>query len=278
MDESLCSLVNGVRSDQISTLDRGLLYGDGIFETIAVIDGLPQRWERHLQRLFFGATQLALPVPDGALLRDEAERLCDSTERAVLKIILTRGVGHRGYAPLPTPAPTRILSLLPWPTYPATNASVGVDVRLCATRLACQPRLAGLKHLNRLEQVLARAEWRDDFAEGLMLDADGHVIEGTMSNLFIAVDRLLCTPDLSRCGVAGIMRALVLEQAALQGLPVQITSLVPDDLLVADEMFITNSIIGLWPVKRFADRKYGIGDITQTIQKTLAQECGRRRV
>ena len=178
-------LVNGVAVDTVSARDRGFQYGDGLFETIAVSRGTPLLWERHAQRLLAGAVRLDMPPPETALLRAETDRLCRGVERGVLKIIFTRGISGRGYRPDASTSTTRALSLSPWPDYPPSWSGEGVVVRLCQTRLASQPRLAGLKHLNRLEQVLARAEWDDEYAEGLMQDESGNIVEGTMTNIFL---------------------------------------------------------------------------------------------
>ena len=246
-------LVDGIPADTIAVADRGLHYGDGLFETLAVVDGNPCLWERHLSRLRDGCARLAFPPPDEGRLATEARGLTHGVERGVLKLILPRGEGGRGYRP-PCPArPRRILRLGPWPDYPASWQSAGIRVRYCRTRLGHQPLLAGLKHLNRLEQVLARSEWNDpDIAEGLMLDLDGGVVEGTQSNLFALLDGRLVTPPLARCGVAGVVRALVLERAPALGLPVVEERLEPARLETADALFLTSSLIGLWPVRQLA--------------------------
>ena len=206
------TLINGVAATCIDAHDRGFHYGDGLFETFAVSNGEPAMWDMHMQRLLLGCQRLGFPAPDPTLLRSEALSLCavpDAPARGVLKIIITRGGGGRGYrAPSPsavlaTGGVTRMLALYPWPDYPAAFWSEGVAVRVCATRLGCNPALAGIKHLNRLEQVLARNEWDDaSVAEGLMLDPQGSVIEGTMTNLFVVRNGQLLTPDVSQCGGA----------------------------------------------------------------------------
>lgn len=261
-------LINGRAGDQVPVRDRGFQYGDGLFETIAVCAGRPLLWERHMQRLSRDAARLGIAAPPEPLWRAEAHGLCRGVARGVLKLVLTRGGSERGYAPAEA-EPTRVVSLAPWPDQPPAHAQDGVDVRLCRTTLACHPRLAGIKHLNRLEQVLARGEWKDGYAEGLMLDEDGHVIEGTMSNLFLVQRGALLTPDLSRCGVAGVVRDLVLEKARALALPVHVTTLTPADLLTADEIFLTNSLIGLWPVKRFENRDYPVGKVTHSIRDAI---------
>ncbi len=126
---------------------------------------------------------------------------------------------------------------------------------MCQTRLAVQPMLAGLKHLNRLEQVLARAEWSDaEVAEGLMCDVDGHLIEGVATNLFLVNNERIVTPDLRRCGVAGVMRQVLLEQLPGIELPMEVRDVAVEELDVADECFLTNAVVGVWPVARILDR------------------------
>ncbi len=253
-------LVNGEAHDCISVRDRGLQYGDGVFETIAVCDAQPLLWESHYARLRRGCERLAIgPVPSAAELSAEAARLCAGAERAVLKIVLTRGSSTGGYAPTADTVPTRVLELRPWPQRPASHAREGVAVRLCRTRLGCNPALAGIKHLNRLEQVLGRAECGDAFAEGLMFDDHDRLTEGTASNVFLVVRGTLLTPDLSHCGVAGVMRATVLAQADRLGLSWRVAELSRDALAQAEEIFLTNSLIGIWPVKRVESKEYSAG-------------------
>lgn len=249
----LCAtLIDGVPVDRIPVADRGLQYGDGLFETIAVVDGKPCLWDRHLARLREGCALLSIPPPPEDQLAAEALGLTRGVDRAVLKLILTRE-GGRGYRPPDPPLPRRILRRTPWPAYPDAWRSTGVRVRYCRTRLGHQPLLAGLKHLNRLEQVLARGEWNDpDIAEGLMLDLDGRVVEGTQTNLFVLQDGQLLTPALDRCGVAGVVRGLVLEAAWVLGFRVVEAALTPERLAAADALFLTSSLAGVWPVRELA--------------------------
>lgn len=244
-------LINGQADACLSPLDRGLQYGDGLFETIAVVDGIPQHWARHTQRLIEGCVRLAMPMPDCSLLWQEALALTDGAERAVLKVIWTRGVGTRGYRAPQTLAPTRILSAHAYPQYSKSNAVEGVQAWLCATLLARNPSLAGMKHLNRLEQVLARGEWDDpDIAEGLMCDTAGNVVEGTMSNLFCVIADRLVTPSLEQCGVAGIARGRILDHLrTLDGFDVEIRELPLAQLPDATAVYLCNSLIGIWPVR-----------------------------
>ena len=265
------TLVDGADADRISVLDRALQYGDGIFETLAVHAGQPLLWERHVARLRAGCLRLGLDAPDEAVLRAEVERLSGGPERKVIKIILTRGCAGRGYAPPRAAAPTRVVSAWPWPDYPADNARLGVAVRWCRTPASINPALAGIKHLNRLEQVLARAEWGNEYAEGLMRDPDGFVVEGTMSNVFAVSGGSLITPELSRSGVAGVMRAEVMAAARCLGLRCEEAWITAADLERMDEIFLTNSIIGLWPVTALAGRTYPVGEMSRRLRRTLRE-------
>lgn len=257
------TLINGIETLDIDAQDRGFQYGDGLFETLRIRAGRPCLWSLHLARLAHGCGRLGLPMPDEILLRGEADRLCRGEADGVLKIVLTRGSGGRGYRPPENPTPTRLLARFPVPDHPPENRTQGVAVRICDTRLGLNPALAGLKHLNRLEQVLARAEWCDiDIAEGLMQDIEGNIIEGTMSNLFVVQAGILRTPELSCCGVAGVMRARVMAEAGALGIPVDESRLGLHDLTAADELFLTNSVIGIWPVRRLAGRDYAPGPLT----------------
>lgn len=264
-------LVNGAATEGLSSLDRGLLYGDGLFETLAVQNGQPRFWRRHLARLRAGCERLGIPQPAEDLLREEADTLVAGIDCGVLKLIVTRGCGGRGYRPDTVVHPTRILQLHPWPDYPEHFQDSGVRLRLCRHRLGHTPSLAGIKHLNRLDQVLARMEWNDPaIMEGLLLDTDGCLVEGTMSNLFMIREGVLMTPSLDCCGVAGVMRGIVLELAA--GLmPVQERQLGPDELRTMDEVFLTNSLIGIWPVTAFEDHGYPRGILTRRLQERLAR-------
>jgi len=270
-------LVNGEATGLISVRDRGLQYGDGLFETLAVRDGEPLEWPRHLRRLAHGCRRLRLALPEQALLLAEARRVCAGVERGVLKIMLSRGEGGRGYAAAAGAAPTRVVSLHPWPEYPADWYRRGVVLYGCRHRLALQPALAGVKHLNRLDQVLARMEWDDpSIAEGVMLDLQGRVIEGTMSNLFLVRGGALYTPALDEAGVAGITRERILELAQTLGLDCHITRLVLADLVRAEELFVCNSVIGIWPVGRLAWAEAALpapGPVTARLMRALVHPC-----
>ena len=261
--------VDGAPAQGLPPDDRGLHYGDGVFETLAVVDGRPLWWEAHWARLRRGLHRLDFEtLPDEAELRGEALALCEGRARAVLKILVTRGSGPRGYAPR-AGAPRRILLLGPWPEYPPAWRRDGVTARYCTTRWASNPRLAGIKHLNRLEQVLARGEWREGYAEGLMCDQHGRVVGGTMTNLFLVTAEGLLTPELSRCGVAGVTRAWVMERARAWGLALREAPLDREQVAAAGALFLTNSLAGVWPVRRLAGREYPVDEVTRRLQEAL---------
>lgn len=259
-------LVNGHPDSPISAGDRGLAYGDGLFETLRVAGGRATLLDRHLERLRRGLSVLRIEV-SVALLRDELEAAAGELGEGLLKLIVTRGEAGRGYAMPAIARPTRILQFAPLPQYPDAHARAGISLFPCATRLAHQPLLAGIKHLNRLEQVLARSEWQDDsHAEGLVCDMDGQPVEGTMSNLLLRLEGRWVTPDLSRCGVRGVMRDHLMEQLQAAGEPVVERSITMDELLASEEVVCCNSVFGVWPVIRLGDREWVVGPHSRRLQ------------
>lgn len=265
--------INGVEQMAIGATDRGLHYGDGLFETLAVFAGQCPRFKEHFQRLRTGCERLAIPVPDEPLLLQEVQQAAEGWDKAVIKLIITPGAGGRGYARPDKPQVTRIVMLHAWPEHPQDYWQGGIALRLCQTRLACNPALAGIKHLNRLEQVLARSEWHgNDYAEGLMCDRGGNVIEGIMSNVFMVRDNKLFTPKTDDCGVAGVMRRWVLEQAPCLDIEVVESMISVEDIRQADEVILSNSLIGLWPVKEFERCQFEPGPVYWALLEHLLKD------
>lgn len=259
-------LVNGESVTCIAARDRGLQYGDGVFETLAVREGLPCLWSRHLWRLLEGCRRLGIDLPNPVQLYDEVINEIGDRPQGVIKLILTRGSGGRGYRPEATGEPSRIVNWSASPALSPSAAPQGIRARLCTTRLGSSPALAGIKHLNRLEQVLASSEWNDPaIEEGLMLDTDEHIIEGTRSNLFVILDGQIHTPALNRCGVAGIMRELVIELAQELDRPVIIGDIGLDRLWSAEALFVTNSLIGIQPIVALDEQAFSIDKIPQNL-------------
>lgn len=248
---------------QVSAFDRGLGYGDGLFETIRFAGRDAPLWTRHMQRLAEGCRRLGLPLPDPDLLLAEARAVSRQLSQAVVRITLTRGVGERGYRPPARVAPTRIVAAFEPPQVAEIDCNDGLRARVCGARLAHQPLLAGLKHLNRLEQVLARSEWDDPaIADGLMCDADGAVICATAANLFVVLEGEVATPVLDRCGVAGVARAEIL--AVLPHVNVRPIRL--EELTGADELFLSSSVRGILPVRELDGRVFAVGPVTRALQ------------
>lgn len=267
-------LVDGAPAAGVAADDRGLAYGDGLFETIAVRDGRCLAWAAHLERLHHGCTRLGIAAPAPAALAADATQLIRGAARGVLKIIVTRGSGGRGYRSPPQAQPRRILSLHPWPDDDAaTAAGDGVSTWICGQRLSSQPVTAGLKHLNRLEQVLASQAWPDPACfEGLMLDEAGHLVEGTRSNLFLVENGVVSTPALERCGVRGIVRAAVMRWCGEAGLALRETALWPARLATADEVFLCNSIVGVCAVasvRELPELRLTPGPVTAAVRAAL---------
>ncbi len=256
-DNAPSILVDGEPLDSIAVSDRAIHYGDGLFETIAISHGRPQLWSAHMERLLAGCSRLGIPLPDLQRLAAESEQLCRDHSQAILKVIITRGSGGRGYRSPAQPAPRRVVIRYPWPAMP--DWQQGVRLRWCRTPLGCNPLLAGIKHLNRLEQVLARNEWQDEgIYEGLMCDPQGHLVEGTMSNLFAWRDGVLYTPDLSHCGVAGVMRQQLLAMAQQMGMRCEHLRQQGPAWEGMEELMISNSLIGVVPVSQLGEQRFEI--------------------
>ena len=265
--------INGKQESSLPVSDRGLTYGDGVFETIRISSSRPTLADLHWQRLNDSCERLGISFDSKQLIHDvsaflEENRICSG----ILKVIITRGSGGRGYNPEGCEKTSRCLSLHPPPARNPDPAFAGARVMPCSTKLGCSV-LAGMKHLNRLEQVLARAEWQGNkWDEGLVCDFDGYLIEGTMSNLFVVTkDNRLVTPDLSGCGVAGVARQYILEKARKLGLEVSVEPISPE-LDNARELFLCNSVNGIWPVVQYGDRVWDMGGTTLKIRDCLLEE------
>lgn len=246
-------LVNGERSPGVDALDRGLQYGDGVFRTLKAAGGRVRWWEDQYRKLAEDCSGLGIASPDRTVLEAEVQQLAAEPDVGVIKIIITRGTGQRGYAMPADSKATRIVIGFGG----GGNENRDVRVRWCDLRLSAQPGLAGIKHLNRLENVLARSEWDDNgISEGLLQDEAGQVICGTMSNLFIVEGKSLATPELVRCGVAGVARSRIIRSAERYGRTVRIEPIMRERLLSADGVFLCNSLIGVWRVAELDGRRW----------------------
>lgn len=263
--------INGVQENHIDILDRGFQYGDGLFETIAYKNNKLQFWDEHMQRLHDSCKRLSLAVVDESLWLDDIKQ-CQLPVDAVIKLSLSRGVSGRGYAYAGDDSVTRVTASFKLPDYPQANQT-GISAMLCKTPVSVNPMLAGMKHLNRLDNVLARNEWHDSvIAEGFMFDSSGHIIQGTMSNVFCVLGDELYTPLLEQCGVAGIMREQVIKLASELDIPLNIVDISQPNFLQMDGVFVTNSLIGIWPVLELAEIKFQQNSLIKRLQNELSKK------
>jgi len=264
------NLINGIERNAISLHDRGWSYGDGVFRTLLLRGGQALCWLRHYSKLRDDCARLGIDCPDAVWFEKDLRHIATQQPDGVIRITVTRGNTPRGYANQQGATPTRVVTASPPPVYPVAYQAQGIRAQLCRTQLALQPALAGIKHLNRLENVLARSEWNDpEIAEGVMCDTAGNVISGTMSNLFVVFGTELMTPDVTRCGVAGVQRARVLELAAAHGIPAKVMAFDIERLLGADEVFLVNSIIGIWQITALGEKVWRPGKLTPQFRPWL---------
>jgi len=247
-------LINGQYGDSLPVSDRGLQYGDGVWETIRIKNHVAILLQQHLERLQSGLNTLAIQTLDWDALHADIKTLQQQQKEAVLKIIISRGSGGRGYNPAGIHLPaSRILSLHPVPLFPSHYSSTGIQLTLCKTRLAHNPVLAGFKHLNSLSYVMARGEFSEPYQEGLLRDYQDNIIEGTMSNVFIIKDNSVYTPKLHACGIRGVMQNTLIHSLSVLHIPLIWQSAISvHDIQHADAVFMSNSIIGLWAVHAFS--------------------------
>ena len=264
------SWVNGHSADSIAIEDRGLQYGDGLFETITCIDGRPRWLALHLERLRRGCERLELRFDDFESLGKEIGACAAAEGRCIMKLILTRGPARRrGYRPSGEETPTRILTRHDWPRENA-EAAAGFRVAVSSVTLGVNPLLAGLKHLNRLEQVLAQTAMRAaPLEEVLMLSSAGDVIGGSMSNVFFADETGLFTPSLANCGVAGVMRQVVCSAAERHGAPVRVRRVERREFARVQEAFLTNVRWGVQSIAQLEGRPLAQRSRAQTAQEWL---------
>jgi len=264
-------LVNGVEGAGIAPDDRGLQFGDGLFETMAAVDGRIRHLALHLARLLEGCNRLGIPLPSVDSIVADCDHVLEGLGTASVKLTVTRGSSSRGYAPPDEPSITRIVTAASSHAH-EHDAQRPLTVALCRSRLALNEQLAGIKHLNRLEQVLAAAELRDLQAEeGLMQAMDGRLICATAANLFLVCGGRLMTPAIRDCGVAGVMRHVVLRTADELGMPCVVGDLEVGDLAAAEDMFLTNAVRGLRSVRTVLGiGEFSAGEVTARLRERLA--------
>ena len=271
------TLINGRPETAVDLSDRGFQFGDGVFTTLLIQDGIPLFAREHLDRLDRDAKTLKLPSPDREILKAEINQLASGCANGILKIHWTRGSGGRGYLPPENLSPTRALILRPADPM-SEKVPAPFKLRWAEMRLGINPLLAGAKHMNRLEQVLARMEWRDPgIDESLLLDSEGFVVEGVSTNLFLLQGSTVVTPLLDRAGVRGVMRDLLINMAAASGSDVREERVSPETLLGADALVLTNSVKGICPVALLEGRAYDSHAFATQMHACYLLELARTR-
>lgn len=271
-------LVNGEFKTTIDVFDRGFMYGDGVFETIRVVNGQPLLWDYHIKRLTHGCSVLKIPTDRNTVqqLRTGLDTVVAEAgsinKTCVVKLVVSRGAGGRGYQLPELPSVNKVIICYPAPEYPPSHSSVGINMLTCQHRLSENPVLAGIKHLNRLDQVLASAELTGEVAEGLMLNQAGQVIEGTKSNVIFFEERGIVSPDTRLCGVDGVARQYIFDNVSELGLDARIDTVKPSEIGRFKGMAIINSVLGLWPVSRLDGRELPLSPLASELQCFLNQQ------
>jgi 4-amino-4-deoxychorismate lyase len=260
---------------EIAINDRAFQYGDGLFETVAIRKHEPRLWQYHSERLAKGCKALNFAMPTERELRSGLHHALQNSsiisDHCTVKIIVTAGAGVRGYGRSKDVSPTVYFGVFPSTPPALAHYRQGIETPICRTRLAVGSATAGLKTLNRLEQVLARSELTQSKQfEGLTMDADGNIICGTMSNVFFVSGNSISTPPLDRCGVAGVMRRHVIETLRANDRCVDVTVMPASLMQSIDELFVSNSQFGVIPVARCNNFDLGVGPVTKATMAMLA--------
>lgn len=265
-------LVNGKRSDEITVFDRGLQFGDGVFETIRIHRGRPVWWDAHMNRLTDGCRRLEFEkLPDTDNLLQEVIDNAARFDTGTLKIIITRGNSNSGYR-IPDDISDNIIMIFSEGGRHEEIPETGIMLGLCRHYIPSPSLLAGIKHLNRLEQVMARKECTEQgWDEGVMLDSEERVIEGTMSNIFAWYGDKLITPMITQAGVKGICRDVIMEQSMHAVGGIEECEISVSELLQSDGIFVCNSLIGIWPVRHFLDREFDSNRNTFMLQQMIEE-------
>jgi 4-amino-4-deoxychorismate lyase len=249
--------INGQQHDAIAVSDRGLQFGDGCFTTARIVDGKIDLLAWHIERMQQAAQRLMLPTVDWLALEREMIHAAESISLGVVKAILTRGSGGRGYSPAGCEHPTRIISRSAYPQHYLSWREQGITLALSPIPLSRNPLLAGLKHLNRLEQVLIRTHLDQTSAdEALVLDTEGYLVECCAANLFWRKGKTVFTPDLSQSGVTGLMRRRVIELLSGTEYLLREVSEPLTTLADADELLVSNALLPLLPVNTAQSWRY----------------------
>jgi len=275
LSEALAIRWNGEPVERIPALSRGLHYGDGVFRTMLLHEGHVIAAEAQLAKLIADAAALGITPPSLDLLGDELAAIA-AFGHASIKLLLIRAGEQRGYKAV-TDEADRLLLVYPPPAAASANAIDGIYAIRSPVIMAAQPLLAGIKHLNRLEQVLASRDWPEGVDEAILGDDRGAPVCGSRSNLFWVRNGVLHTPAVDRCGVAGATRSRVLALAEAAGIECRIGSQPWSQLLAADEAFVCGSLIGIWPLRALDTHCYqALRPLTRRLQTLLGHPTNVR--
>lgn len=260
------NLITDLDDTQPDIQDRALHYGDGLFETMLLESEKIPFWDLHYRRLSESAQRLSIKCPDKAWFEKQLEAYLDLKKNLVIKILLSRGSGGRGLM-LPDELTPNIY-LLHYP-YAKSDKIQHVKAIISEITLPKNKNLAGLKHLNRLDYVMATQALNrlPDYNEAILCDDDGYIIEGIVHNVFFVKNNEICTPDLSDCGVEGICRQLIIKKLKNKNIDVNIGRFSIESILTASECFFCNSVQGIRPVILIQDKVLGIGPVSQQLQQ-----------
>ncbi len=265
----IATWLNGKSINSLDRQERAFAYGDGLFSTLSVEQAQVKLLHLHWQRIETGCQRLAIACDDLAQWQADFLAFIAAYPHCIAKIIISRGSGGRGYLP-DLKSKVHCYFYAYSAVAPVAAHQQGIDSGFLSQRLGINPLLAGIKHLNRLEQVLLRQELAQlNFAEGIVCDCEGRVIEGVFSNIFMFKQGVLYTPDLQKAGVDGVMRQHILQLASRLAWPIHITTLLPEQILSADEVFFCNSVYGIWPVKQIQGTIWTKFPLTQHLQANL---------
>ncbi len=263
-------LINGIASQTLAVNDRGLAFGDGFFTTAKITSGTILHWHDHLARLEDCAQRLFITDISWEKLTRECQQIAANTDIGVLKVVITRGAGGRGYSTQDCFEPTRIVSVHPYPDFYSQWRQQGIKLYACQFTIGSNTKLAGLKTLNRLDQVMIKRELEENNAvEGLVCDEAGVMVETCTANLYWVKAGVIFTPMLDRAGINGVMQKQIHRMAEQKDIPYKQIHASADSLITAEEVFISNSLMGIVPVSQYKMRHFDIGKLCRRLQKEI---------
>jgi len=262
-------LIDGKKQSKASIFNRNTQFGDGLFETCLVENKKLLFWSNHFERMKLGCDRLKISMIDETLWLSDIKKAFSlmKIDNCIVKLVLSRGESLRGYSYKDNIRPIRITIVS---ELKKNNQDKGFSLEFCNSGYNSNPKLAGIKHCNRLEQVIARAGIKVD--DGIMLDENENVVSVTQGNIFCVQGNRLITPNLDKCGIEGTRRAVILKIAVDLGFDINIKNLSVAELLRSDEVFISNSIQGVGPVNQIEDFVYSKHKITEIISETLKEK------